>query len=83
MSARTWTATLSEKQTVSVGVSLPFEARSPKAQAHRVAGHASGEYAEAYCNMAATEAVLDCCEGLADCDEDHHPGTCSVGCAER
>ena len=51
---------------------------------------ANGDYSEGYCSMAATEAVLDCCESLppdspeaADCGEDHPPGTCSVGCAER
>ena len=50
----------------------------------------NGAFTAAYCSMASTEAVLDCCESLpadspeaADCGEDNHPGTCSVGCAER
>eukprot|EP01051_Picozoa_sp_SAG22_P005321 SAG22_NODE_312_length_12614_cov_4.783540_9_plen_2027_part_00 len=56
-----------------------------------------GTMSAAYCELASTEAILDCCEllsspsggggggggGLSSCSEANPPQTCPLGCAER
>ena len=46
-----------------------------------------GTMSEAYCQLASTEAILDCCdlsnEPAGVCSRDNPPGDCQVQCAER